>query len=121
MRALSSQAGRSSRRDHSRAGPRASLLPPPPPPSPRPSNARRPPTALGAPRASAGVLFAPVAPAQAFDAAGAAVADAPRPRYTADLLVSCADRKGVVAALAQLLYGYGCNIINTDQCATVPG
>ncbi len=33
----------------------------------------------------------------------------------ATLLVSCPDRKGLVAALAQLLYGYGCNIIDADQ------
>jgi formyltetrahydrofolate deformylase len=29
--------------------------------------------------------------------------------------VSCPDQKGVVAALAQLLYGYGVNIITSDQ------
>jgi formyltetrahydrofolate deformylase len=33
----------------------------------------------------------------------------------ATLLVSCADRKGIVAALAQLLYGHGCNILDSDQ------
>ncbi len=33
----------------------------------------------------------------------------------ATLLVSCPDRKGIVAALAQLLYGYGCNIVDADQ------
>ncbi len=33
----------------------------------------------------------------------------------ATLLVSCPDRKGLVAALAQLLYGYGCNIVDADQ------
>jgi formyltetrahydrofolate deformylase len=33
----------------------------------------------------------------------------------ATLLVSCRDRKGVVAALAQLLYGHGCNILDADQ------
>ncbi|HVZ36226.1 MAG TPA: formyltetrahydrofolate deformylase [Polyangiaceae bacterium] len=33
----------------------------------------------------------------------------------ATLLVSCPDRKGLVAALAQLLYGHGCNIIDADQ------
>jgi len=31
------------------------------------------------------------------------------------LLVSCPDRKGIVAALAQLLYGHGCNILDADQ------
>lgn len=33
----------------------------------------------------------------------------------ATLLVSCRDRKGLVAALAQLLYGYGANIVDADQ------
>uniref|UniRef100_A0A7S1XGI2 ACT domain-containing protein n=1 Tax=Compsopogon caeruleus TaxID=31354 RepID=A0A7S1XGI2_9RHOD len=33
----------------------------------------------------------------------------------ATLLVSCPDRKGVVAALGQLLYGHGCNIVESDQ------
>lgn len=33
----------------------------------------------------------------------------------ATLLVSCADRRGIVAALAQLLYGHGCNILDADQ------
>jgi formyltetrahydrofolate deformylase len=31
------------------------------------------------------------------------------------LLVSCPDRKGLVAALAQLLYGHGVNILDADQ------
>jgi formyltetrahydrofolate deformylase len=34
---------------------------------------------------------------------------------TATLLVCCPDRKGLVAALAQLLYGHGANIIDADQ------
>jgi formyltetrahydrofolate deformylase len=33
----------------------------------------------------------------------------------ATLLVSCPDKKGLVAALAQLLYGHGCNILDSDQ------
>jgi len=33
----------------------------------------------------------------------------------ATLLVSCPDRKGIVAALAQLLYGHGANILSADQ------
>jgi len=33
----------------------------------------------------------------------------------ATLLVSCKDRRGIVAALAQLLYGHGANIIDSDQ------
>jgi len=34
---------------------------------------------------------------------------------TATLLVHCPDRRGIVAALAQLLYGHGANILNADQ------
>ncbi len=33
----------------------------------------------------------------------------------ATLLVSCPDRKGIVAALAQLLYGHGANIVDAQQ------
>jgi len=37
-------------------------------------------------------------------------------RYqTATLLVSCPDRRGLVAALAQLLHGHGANILEADQ------
>ena len=34
---------------------------------------------------------------------------------TATLLVSCPDRPGLVAALAQILYGHGANILDADQ------
>ncbi len=34
---------------------------------------------------------------------------------SATLLVSCPDRKGLVAALAQVLYGHGANILDADQ------
>jgi len=34
---------------------------------------------------------------------------------TGTLLVSCPDRKGIVAALAQLLTGHGANILDSDQ------
>ncbi|HEX7479375.1 MAG TPA: formyltetrahydrofolate deformylase [Polyangiales bacterium] len=34
---------------------------------------------------------------------------------TATILVSCPDRRGLVAALAQLLYGHGINILDADQ------
>jgi formyltetrahydrofolate deformylase len=37
------------------------------------------------------------------------------PQEAATLLVSCPDRRGVVAALAQLLYGHGANILDADQ------
>jgi formyltetrahydrofolate deformylase len=39
----------------------------------------------------------------------------PRPDQLATLLVSCPDRRGIVAALAQLLYGHGANILDADQ------
>jgi formyltetrahydrofolate deformylase len=34
---------------------------------------------------------------------------------TATLLVSCPDRRGIVAALAQVLHGHGANILDSDQ------
>jgi formyltetrahydrofolate deformylase len=34
---------------------------------------------------------------------------------TASLLVNCPDGRGIVAALAQLLYGHGANILDADQ------
>jgi len=37
------------------------------------------------------------------------------PAETATLLVSCPDRRGIVAALAQLLHGHGANILDADQ------
>src|SRR5688572_21624276 len=41
----------------------------------------------------------------------------PRPaeQETAVLLVSCPDRRGIVAALAQVLHGHGANILDADQ------
>src|SRR5688572_2351973 len=33
----------------------------------------------------------------------------------ATLLVSCGDRRGIVAALAQVLAGHGANILDSDQ------
>ncbi len=39
----------------------------------------------------------------------------PTPREAATLLVCCPDRKGIVAALAQVLYGHGVNILDADQ------
>ncbi|HVV87776.1 MAG TPA: formyltetrahydrofolate deformylase [Kofleriaceae bacterium] len=35
--------------------------------------------------------------------------------HVATLLVSCPDRKGLVASLAQVLYGHGANILDADQ------
>jgi formyltetrahydrofolate deformylase len=37
------------------------------------------------------------------------------PRDEATLLVCCPDRRGIVAALAQVLYGHGANILEADQ------
>ena len=34
---------------------------------------------------------------------------------TATLLVSCPDQPGIVARLAQVLYGHGANIMDADQ------
>jgi formyltetrahydrofolate deformylase len=39
----------------------------------------------------------------------------PEATETATLLVCCPDRPGLVAALAQLLYGHGANILDADQ------
>jgi formyltetrahydrofolate deformylase len=38
-----------------------------------------------------------------------------QPSDTATILVSCPDRRGLVAALGQLLYGHGANILSADQ------
>jgi formyltetrahydrofolate deformylase len=40
---------------------------------------------------------------------------APAAPPTGTLLVSCPDRRGIVAALAQLLYGHGANILDASQ------
>jgi formyltetrahydrofolate deformylase len=37
------------------------------------------------------------------------------PAETATLLVCCPDRRGIVAALAQVLHGHGANILESDQ------
>src|SRR5216110_2613456 len=37
------------------------------------------------------------------------------PSSLATLLVSCPDRRGIVAALAQVLSGHGANILDSDQ------
>ena len=42
------------------------------------------------------------------------MSEVPEPQ-AATLLVSCPDRKGLVAALGQLLYGHGVNILDADQ------
>jgi formyltetrahydrofolate deformylase len=39
----------------------------------------------------------------------------PESASTATLLVTCPDRRGIVAALAQVLHGHGANIVDSDQ------
>ena len=36
-------------------------------------------------------------------------------KNTATLLISCPDRKGIVAAIAEFLYRYHANIVHADQ------
>jgi formyltetrahydrofolate deformylase len=43
----------------------------------------------------------------------------PSPENLATLLVSCPDRRGIVAALAQVLFGHGANILDADQHSDV--
>jgi formyltetrahydrofolate deformylase len=40
---------------------------------------------------------------------------APAQPATATILVTCPDRRGIVAALAQVLHGHGANILDSDQ------
>src|SRR5215831_13506483 len=35
--------------------------------------------------------------------------------HVGTILVACPDRKGIVASLAQVLYGHGANILDSDQ------
>ena len=44
----------------------------------------------------------------------------PTPANTARLLISCPDRPGVVAGVAQFLYSHGANILEADQHSTDP-
>jgi formyltetrahydrofolate deformylase len=41
------------------------------------------------------------------------------PAQTGVLLIKCDDSKGVVASVAQLLFGFGCNILSSDQFSAV--
>ena len=41
-------------------------------------------------------------------------------RFTARLLISCADRPGIVAAVSRFLFEYGANIVRSDQYSTDP-
>jgi formyltetrahydrofolate deformylase len=42
------------------------------------------------------------------------------PRYTARLLIGCADRPGIVAAVSGFLFGQGANIVSSHQYSTDP-
>lgn len=46
--------------------------------------------------------------------------DLPKNAHTARLLISCPDRPGIVAAVAQFLYSHGANILEADQHSTDP-
>ncbi len=50
---------------------------------------------------------------------GSAAADAQRPQLTR-LLISCADRPGIVAAVSRFLSAEGANIVSSDQHSTDP-
>ena len=54
-------------------------------------------------------------PPEAKDVATSSSSDESPQTTTGTLLVKCPDQKGVVAGLAQLLYGFGCNILSSDQ------
>lgn len=43
------------------------------------------------------------------------MSDPANPATLATLLVSCPDRRGIVATLAQVLFGHGANILDSDQ------
>jgi formyltetrahydrofolate deformylase len=42
------------------------------------------------------------------------------PRYTARLLIACADRPGIVAAVSGFLFERGANIVSSHQYSTDP-
>src|SRR6478672_5131294 len=46
--------------------------------------------------------------------------DADTPRYTARLLVRCADRPGIVAAVSGFLFERGANIVSSHQYSSDP-
>ena len=49
-----------------------------------------------------------------------APADGEQPRYTARLLIGCADQPGIVAAVAGFLFERGANIVSSHQYSTDP-
>jgi formyltetrahydrofolate deformylase len=50
----------------------------------------------------------------------AAAAQAESPRYTARLLIGCADRPGIVAAVSRFLFEQGANIVSSHQYSSDP-
>ncbi|GBF87654.1 formyltetrahydrofolate deformylase [Raphidocelis subcapitata] len=76
---------------------------------------RLPPTRAAAPSLPvAGAAAAAAAPAAAARGAGD---DRRRTDLTGVLAVQCPDQKGVVASLAQLLFGFNCNILQVRRAA----
>jgi formyltetrahydrofolate deformylase len=48
------------------------------------------------------------------------MAHANEPAHRGRLLISCADRPGIIAAVSQFLYSRGANIVHSDQHSTAP-
>lgn len=61
---------------------------------------------------------APHAPAASPETSGEPAAAQATATNRATLLVQCPDKPGVIAALAQLLFGFGCNIVGTLGAAS---
>ena len=53
-------------------------------------------------------------------AGSAAAPDPDAPRYTARLLIGCADRPGIVAAVSRFLFEHGANIVSSHQYSSDP-
>lgn len=68
--------------------------------------------------AAEGSSAAPAAPAPRSNGATSS-GDDDWPAQTGVLLIKCDDSKGVVASVAQLLFGFGCNILSSDQFSAV--
>jgi formyltetrahydrofolate deformylase len=75
--------------------------------------------------ARSGILWpfmSETAPITSINAAAPALLQkaAPKRPNTARLLISCPDRRGIVAAVSQFLFAHGANIIESDQHSTDP-
>jgi len=60
-----------------------------------------------------------VKPGERSDPSGARAAEE-TPRYTARLLIGCADQPGIVAAVSGFLFGRGANIVSSNQYSSDP-